>query len=143
MVLGCNALAISGAFLVGLTSLHVVVLTNIGALAAGALYGRHMRHSDRLLAARRTQGLPTGHEILLPAPEDEPDLVAPIPAPAECCIVETNHPAGKLEDTLEMDRLRPSTSMRRAAARREARLKQLAAKQLVHPDDDVNDNHSP
>lgn len=50
-VVVCNALAISGAFLVGLTSLHVVVLTNLGALAAGALYNQHLRRSSQLLTS--------------------------------------------------------------------------------------------
>jgi hypothetical protein len=50
MVVACNAIAISGAFLAGLTSLHVVVLTNIGALAAGVLYNRHLRRSTVMLA---------------------------------------------------------------------------------------------
>jgi hypothetical protein len=49
VVVGCNALAISGAFLVGLTSLHVVVLTNAGVLAAGLLCERHVRRSKDLL----------------------------------------------------------------------------------------------
>ena len=48
-VMTCNALAISGAFLVGLTSLHVVILTNLGALAAGAFYSRHLRRSSQML----------------------------------------------------------------------------------------------
>ena len=51
-VVTCNALAISGAFIVGLTSLHVVVLTNLGMLAAGALYERHFRRAGRLLSSR-------------------------------------------------------------------------------------------
>ena len=50
-VMACNVLAISGAFLVGLTSLHVVVLTNLGALAAGALYDRHLRRSSLILSS--------------------------------------------------------------------------------------------
>jgi hypothetical protein len=47
--MACNMLAVSGAFLVGLTSLHVVVLTNLGALAAGAFYDRHFRRSSAML----------------------------------------------------------------------------------------------
>jgi E1-E2 ATPase/Heavy metal associated domain 2 len=48
-VMACNMLAVSGAFLIGLTSLHVVVLTNLGALAAGALYSRHVKRSSEML----------------------------------------------------------------------------------------------
>lgn len=49
-VVACNALAISGAFLAGLTSLHVVVITNLGALAAGMLYDRHLKRSSQILS---------------------------------------------------------------------------------------------
>ena len=49
-IVTCNALAISGAFLVGLTSLHVVLLTNLGALAAGMLHNRHFRTSKMMLS---------------------------------------------------------------------------------------------
>ena len=52
-IVTCNALAISGAFLVGLTSLHVVLLTNLGALAAGLLHNRHFRNSKRMLSMGR------------------------------------------------------------------------------------------
>ena len=55
-VVGCNAVAISGAFLVGLTSLHVVVLTNLGALAAGLLYHQHVRNSSVLLNSQVPKG---------------------------------------------------------------------------------------
>lgn len=50
-VMACNILAISGAFLVGLTSLHVVLITNLGALAVGALYDRHVKRSSQILSA--------------------------------------------------------------------------------------------
>ena len=54
-VVACNTLAVSGAFLVGLTSLHVVVLTNLGALAASALYSRHLQRSSQMLLPMNTQ----------------------------------------------------------------------------------------
>ena len=56
-VVACNMLAVSGAFLVGLTSLHVVVLTNLGALAAGALYSRHVNRSSLMLLPSSRPGL--------------------------------------------------------------------------------------
>ena len=63
-VVACNMLAVSGAFLVGLTSLHVVVLTNLGALAASALYSRHLQRSSQMLLPMNTQ----------PGLQGEPDL---------------------------------------------------------------------
>ncbi len=58
-VVACNMLAVSGAFLVGLTSLHVVVLTNLGALAASALYSRHLQRSSLMLLPNTQPGLQT------------------------------------------------------------------------------------
>ena len=59
-VVACNALAVSGAFLVGLTSLHVVLITNLGALAAGALYDRHLKRSSLMLSS--TPGSTAGND---------------------------------------------------------------------------------
>jgi len=50
-ILACNGLAISGAFLLGLTNLHVIAITNTGILAAGALHERRVRRSKALLKA--------------------------------------------------------------------------------------------
>lgn len=150
VVLGCNALAISGAFLVGLTSLHVVVLTNIGALAAGAMYSRHMRRADRLLAARRECGQSTGHEILLPAAcEDEAEEVTPaITAPSECNVIETT--AVEVVTSTEMSaetttptETEPRTPGLRRAHRRDARRKQAAAQANVLPNTDTNETTLP
>ena len=58
-VVACNMLAVSGAFLVGLTSLHVVVLTNLGALAAGAFYSRHLKRSSVMLLSNAKPDGPT------------------------------------------------------------------------------------
>ena len=63
-VVACNMLAVSGAFLVGLTSLHVVVLTNLGALAAGALYSRHVNRSGLMLSPDSQPGLRIEHAPL-------------------------------------------------------------------------------
>lgn len=62
VVLTCNALAIGGAFLVGLTSLHVVLLTNIGALATGVLYNRHVKRSKALLDSHCVRKVPSAYE---------------------------------------------------------------------------------
>ena len=148
VVLGCNALAISGAFLVGLTSLHVVVLTNIGALAAGAMYGRAMRRADRLLAARRERGLSTDHEILLPAPYEaceveeleEEDVTTATPAPAECSVIETTATEVAASTTADFEQTTPGA---RRNARRDARRKQAAAKVTVLPNTDLNETTSP
>ena len=81
-ILACNALAISGAFLIGLTSLHVVALTNAGVLAAGVLYERQVRRSKRLLSTHtlhRPQTPEDKFEIIVqekPAPR-APDLENP------------------------------------------------------------------
>ena len=50
-IVACNMLAVSGAFLVGLTSLHVVLLTNLGAFAATALYDRQVKRSTQMILA--------------------------------------------------------------------------------------------
>ncbi|MDB5335716.1 MAG: copA [Planctomycetaceae bacterium] len=156
VVLACNTLAISGAFLVGLTSLHVVVLTNIGALAAGAMYGRHMRHSSRLLASRRVRKVHVDHDILMPAPEEEADLepvVAPMAltvatvatvATVEPLVVPTQ-PIAAIQvvetEVVEVEQLKPA--LRRVAARRDARLKQAATKSTVPPGANANEQTTP
>ena len=58
-LLTCNMMAISGAFLIGLTSLHVVALTNVGALAAGLFYERKVKRSQHLLWSHAVQTLPS------------------------------------------------------------------------------------
>ena len=68
-ILACNALAISGAFLVGLTSLHVVAITNAGVLAAGLLYERQVRKSNRLLSSHSLQKAPSPREAFVIVPE--------------------------------------------------------------------------
>jgi hypothetical protein len=69
-IIGCNAIAISGAFLVGLTSLHVILITNAGVLAAGLFYERHVRRSKHLLLTHRLGQAPStlDHEALVPLP---------------------------------------------------------------------------
>lgn len=51
-VVAFNSLAISGAFLAGFTSLHVVLLTNLGALTAGLLSNRHFKQAKVLLSGK-------------------------------------------------------------------------------------------
>lgn len=151
VVLACNTLAISGAFLVGLTSLHVVMLTNIGALAAGAMYGRHMRRSRRLLAARRVTSRPVTHEILLPSPDEDT-------TEDETTAVIADRPTGpfvigntviQTSDTLDdpeaaVEEQQPSKpGLRRAAHRRDARLKHEAAKLMALTNEHLDQNHTP
>lgn len=67
-IVGCNALAVSGAFLIGLTSLHVLVVTNAGVLAAGLLYERHVRRSKHLLLNHSVAQKPStlADDVLVP-----------------------------------------------------------------------------
>jgi hypothetical protein len=69
-IVGCNALAISGAFLVGLTSLHVIVLTNAGVLAAGLFYERQVRRSKQLLLNHSLRQVPSPLDQATLAPMD-------------------------------------------------------------------------
>ncbi len=138
VVLACNSLAISGAFLIGLTSLHVVVLTNIGALAAGAMYGRHTQHASRLLCSRKVRGLPPDHEILLPAPEADADLKSA--EPRECSVDETTGPPIPPDDASDVEKAKPGS--RRNAARHNARLQHDAVKLMVLANTSLNENRS-
>lgn len=81
-VLACNGLAISGAFLLGLTNLHVIAITNAGILAAGVLHERRMRRSNALLKSHSLQKA-------LPAPES----FALVPEEASPPVVEIDDPA--------------------------------------------------
>lgn len=67
-ILACNGLAISGAFLLGLTNLHVIAITNTGILAAGALHERRVRRSKALLKS---------HSVHKPLPAAESIVVLP------------------------------------------------------------------
>lgn len=67
-VLACNGLAISGAFLLGLTNLHVIAITNTGILAAGALHERRVRRSKALLKS---------HSVRKPLPAPDSFVVLP------------------------------------------------------------------
>lgn len=73
-ILACNGLAITGAFLLGLTNLHVIAITNTGILAAGALHERRVRRSKALLKS---------HSVHKPLPAAESiDVLADDGAPA-------------------------------------------------------------
>lgn len=80
-IVACNALAITGAFLAGLTSLHVIALTNAGVLTAGVLYERQVRRSKRLLSTHSLNLPPTSPEhleVVSPGQEHlDPDLENP------------------------------------------------------------------
>jgi len=80
-ILACNTLAISGAFLAGLTSLHVVALTNVGVLTAGLMCEGQVRRSRRLLSAHGIRKQPTALEAFALMPEETkqptPDLKNP------------------------------------------------------------------
>lgn len=80
-IVGCNALAISGAFLVGLTSLHVIVLTNAGVLAAGLFYERHVRRSKQLLLNHRLRQVPSSLDQDLVGLVDSAPVTPEVPKP--------------------------------------------------------------
>jgi hypothetical protein len=99
-ILACNALAVSGAFLIGLTNLHVIALTNAGIFAAGVLHRRQFRRSREILSSHtlrewgsspsRWNSRPLNNR-LLPDEENESML-----EPANCCSesCELNTPGG-------------------------------------------------
>jgi hypothetical protein len=84
-------LAVSGAFLVGLTSLHVVVLTNLGALAASALYSRHVRLSSQMLLPMNTESGLQGHPDLFRVNSQRESLANEKPIENSSTEIEVTH----------------------------------------------------
>lgn len=81
-VLACNGLAISGALIFGLTSLHVVGITNAGILAAGVLHERRIRRSNALLRSHSLQKSLPAAESFVVIPEESPPPAAEVDDPA-------------------------------------------------------------
>lgn len=81
-ILACNGLAISGAFLLGLTNLHVIAITNTGILAAGALHERRVRRSKALLRSHSVQQPLPAAETFVVLPDDGTPVASDIEDPA-------------------------------------------------------------
>ena len=87
---GCNVLAIAGALAIGLTSLHVVIITNLGSIAAVAFSARQLQQSGQALSRRLSEAEDADEDWL-----DDAEPVLPVVE------LEATPDDGVLEMTLE------------------------------------------